>query len=306
MIPQFPEFKKLKFSDKKDVESFTHKYPPYSDFNFVNLWSWNLKDEAKISQSDGNFIIKFTDYITNEPFYSFLGDQNRIKTANRLLELCKEEGVSTKLRLIPEVTAEIFGLDNGFVILEDRDHFDYLYKIESLITMNGSGLASKRQQARHFENTFEHEVKQLDLSDQNTKNQVLNLFHNWASDKLNKIPSYFFQNEYRALERFLDFGKQIIGVGIYVEDKLIASTFSEKVSNEYAISHFQKALTNFYKGLNPYLSQQVAKLLKNDGIKFHNFEQDLGIPGLRASKESYQPNHHLKKYTISRVSPTSI
>ncbi len=32
MIPKFPNFKKIELSDRADVEKFTLKYPPYSDF----------------------------------------------------------------------------------------------------------------------------------------------------------------------------------------------------------------------------------------------------------------------------------
>ena len=67
MIPQFPEFKSLELSDKKDIESFTKRFPPYSDFNFVSMWSWDIKEEIRISQLNGNLVVRFTDYLTGKP-----------------------------------------------------------------------------------------------------------------------------------------------------------------------------------------------------------------------------------------------
>ena len=81
MIPEFPEFKKLELSDKEDVEAFTKKFPPYSDFNFVSMWSWDIKGEMRLSILNGNLVVRFTDYITGDPFYSFLGNNKTNETA---------------------------------------------------------------------------------------------------------------------------------------------------------------------------------------------------------------------------------
>ncbi len=300
MIPEFPEFKKLELSDKQDVNFYTKKYPPYVDFGFMGLWCWNIHDKAELSQLNGNLVIKFTDYISNEIFYSFLGETEPIETANRIFELCRKEKAPEKLRALPEVSSKKFE-SNGYVLLEDRDNFDYVYDTGRIIGMEGNKFRQKRQQAQFFEENFKSETRELDLKNPETRGEIVNLFHNWSSDKIEKIPSYFFQNEFKALVRFLDFDSEILGIGIYVDGKMVATSLSEKVDEEYAIGHFQKALANKFKGLNVYLTREMARLLKQKGIKYHNCEQDLGIPGLRQSKLSYVPEFFLKKYTLSRV-----
>src|SRR5438045_3776660 len=125
MIPEFPQFKKLELSDKKNVEKFTSKFPPYSDFNFVSMWSWDIKEEMRISQMHGNLIVRFTDYTTGEPFYSFLGNTKVNETAEALLELSKKEGLPIQLKLIPEDSIKDLDLKK-FKIAEDRDNFDYI------------------------------------------------------------------------------------------------------------------------------------------------------------------------------------
>ena len=102
MIPEFPQFKKLELSDKKDIEKFTSKFPPYSDFNFVSMWSWDIKGEMRLSVLNNNLVVRFTDYLTGNPFYSFLGDNKVNETAEQLLELSKNEGLKAELKLIPE------------------------------------------------------------------------------------------------------------------------------------------------------------------------------------------------------------
>src|SRR3989344_6982684 len=124
-LPEFPKFKPLELSDKQDIEKITNKFPPYSDFNFVSMWSWDIKDEMRVSQFYGNLVVRFTDYLTGVPFYSFLGDNKVNETAEALLKLSKNEGLKPELRLVPE--SSINRLHNQqFNILEDRDHFDYI------------------------------------------------------------------------------------------------------------------------------------------------------------------------------------
>ena len=144
MIPKFPEFKKLKFSDKLDVDKIVRKYPPYSDFNFISIWSWDSKDDIEISDLDGNLAVYFTDYITDEPFYSFIGDTNINETAVKLLELAEKNGLLKQLKLVPDIVARQIIPGNGLVAIEDPGNFDYMYQLEKLMTYNGNKLRSKR------------------------------------------------------------------------------------------------------------------------------------------------------------------
>ncbi len=77
MIPVFPNFKKLELSDKKEVEKFTSEFPPYSDFNFISMWIWDIADNMMISQLNKNLVVVFNDYLSGKPFISFLG-KNKI------------------------------------------------------------------------------------------------------------------------------------------------------------------------------------------------------------------------------------
>ena len=170
MLPEFPNFKKLELSDKEDVEKITHKYPPYSDFNFVSMWSWDIKGEMRISQLNGNLVVRFTDYITGDPFYSFLGNNKVNETAETLLQFCKKEGAKTILELVPEDS--IKGLNiKKFNIEEDRDHFDYIYPINSIASYLGSEYQKHRKMVRRFEKQHKFEILTLNLM--NVNNQKL-------------------------------------------------------------------------------------------------------------------------------------
>lgn len=105
MIPKFPNMKPLAIADKREVESFTEKFPPYSDFNFLSMWSWDTEGQMALSQLNDNLVVRFTDYSTGEPFYSFIGRRNIDATAGTLLETSASQGLSLSLKLVPHEVA---------------------------------------------------------------------------------------------------------------------------------------------------------------------------------------------------------
>ncbi len=296
MLPKFPEFKKLELADKIEIEKITSMFAPYSDFNFVSLWSWDIFDEMRVSLLNDNLVVRFTDYLTDEPFYSFLGNNNSNETVKQLLALSLKEGIKLELRLVPEVS--LTGLDpKKYSFVEDRGNFDYIYSSENLAAFLGSEHSNSRRLIKKFATTngkIHHE--NLDLSLINTRMQILKLDNLW---KANKELNFASDNEEKALMRLLNSADylKLINVGIYIEDELVAFTLNEKLNNQYSMSFFAKFDIK-YRGAYLYSMQVTSKKLLEHGIKFINCEQDLGLAGLRASKESLVPVFYLKKYTV--------
>jgi hypothetical protein len=299
MLPEFPKFKKLEWKDKIEIENFTLKFPPYSDFNFISLWSWNINDQIRLSQLNKNLVIQFSDYQNGEPFYSFIGVNNVDDTASKLLQLAESEGIGKELRLLSQETIRLIDCKK-FITKEDYNNFDYILSVDRLENYRGTKLASKRNYARRFFKKYgsQAEIKRLNLHDLGIQRCVIDLFHAWVLMK-----GYSWgeaQNEISALSRFFDISdfSTIIPIGIFVSGNLVAFWFHEVLKNEFVMSHFEKASYALYDGIYPYLVQETAHFLSSEGIKFINFEQDLGIPGLREGKSDYFPLGYLKKYIL--------
>lgn len=297
MTPQFPKFKYLSIEDKEELEEITGSYPPYSDFNFTSLWSWNITGAIKLCLDKENLIIQLTDYITNEPILSFLGTKSVNNTVEKLIKYAHSQGMNPQLKLIPEAVIKNIDQDK-FTVVEDRANFDYIYSVEKLKTYKGSKLAPKRNYVKRFRKNYYAEIRLLDLTQPKIKESTRQLFILWAIQK--NIPLSEAEHEYNAFCRFLnlkDFG-QIIPLGLYIGESLAAFWFLEIVGNQYAVSHFQKADTKNYIGINPYLMQEGAKIVATKGVEFINYEQDLGIKGLREGKRDYSPIKYLEKFII--------
>ncbi len=298
MIPEFPKFKKLELSDKKGIEKFTSKFPHYSDFNFVSIWCWNIKDQTLISQFNNNLIVRFTDYITNKPFYSFLGDEKENETVEKMLDVFGKEGSDQVLRLISEEIGHKLSKSH-FNLLPDKDSNDYIYSASHLSDMHNWPNHNLSRNIKNFLKLHpNHVIKQCKI--QNTpKNECVEVFKKWAENK--NIGHYSKLNEYIALERIFDLKyDNIYTILVYINNHLVGFDIYEILSSDYAISHFAKADSTHHFAINNILNWEEAKTLHEKGIKFINWEQDLGILGLRKSKEKHKPSFLFKKLIISK------
>jgi hypothetical protein len=90
---------------------------------------------------------------------------------------------------------------------------------------------------------------------------------------------------------------QLCGGIFYVDDEPVAYTLGEELAQgRMFVVHFEKAiLKKEYHGIYQYVNQAFAALLP-DKYELVNREQDLGDPGLRQAKQSYQPVGFVPKY----------
>jgi len=294
MIPEFPQFKKLELEDKKDVEKFTSKFPPYSDFNFVSIWSWDTKGEMRISQLNNNLVVRFTDYLSGNPFFSFLGDNKVDETIQELMDYSKEKYGQTCLKLVPEEVAK--HSKNGFEMQLDQDAFDYVYEVEHLADMHKWPKHTSGKNVRRFTKEYpEYSIRHFPIKDAPVK-ECLSLFRKWA--KVRDM-NHTDLNEYKAAERVFNSGvDELRVVTLYLKDLLVGFTIYEVISKDYAVSHFAKSDKEHHQAVNDVLNWEEAKILDSLGVKYFNWEQDLGIEGLRKSKQKYNPIFLLKKHKI--------
>jgi len=303
MIPQFPQFKPIELSDREEVEKVTDKYPPYSDFNFVSMWSWDTKGQMRLSLLDGNLVVRFTDYITGQPFYSFLGNTNVNETALKLIELSKKEGLEPVLKLVPEDVVK--NMDGAlFGIAQDQDHFDYILSAENLQAHTSKKLRYHFNLSKRLLDGSGGKlvVRPVDLMTENQKKEVLALTNTWIQNKVSQSKDTVSMIEIDALQRFfLMDAKDNISLGIFYNEKLVGCSINDPLHGDYSLCHFMKA-DSIFKGIYSCLFLETAKTMLGMGKKYINIEQDLGLANLRQSKESFEPAMFLKKYKITAAS----
>ena len=301
MIPQFPLFKQLELTDRPEILAITEKFLPYSDYDFGSIWSWDFTGQMQIATLNGNLVLRFIDYITSEAFFTFIGNTEVTVTAETLLEYAKSHNIEKILKLIPAQVAS--GLDPLlFTITHDSDNDDYIISTHNLAEYPGPKYSHKRRAVNQFLRLgCDYSFKTIDLGDILVQSEIRDLFVLWQTFKNAETPANQ-EHEYTALNRCLAAYKELnlFSTGLYIDNELQAFWILGLLTGQYAISHFEKANTEAFQGIFPFLKRETSRILIQKDILWINLEQDLGIPGLRQSKQSYIPDAMVQKFIVSK------
>ena len=165
MLSQFPKFKPLDIDDREEIRRITQRHPPYSDFDFVSLWSWNVHNKMLVSKLHDNLVVLFSDYVSEKHFLSFIGENRIVETVSELIDFSKKHYHTDFLRLVPEELTTVLPGDI-FKIETDRDSYDYIYSVSHLANMNNWSKNSSGKRIRKFiRSNPTYVVKQLPMKD---------------------------------------------------------------------------------------------------------------------------------------------
>lgn len=167
---------------------------------------------------------------------------------------------------------------------------DYLYATSKLASYSGRHLDGKRNQVKQLFD--QHKVTTENLLHQfSDAQQVLD---DWQKEHAEIRTETDYLPCQEAIEKFQRLRLQ--GKIVYVDQKPSGFIIGEWLSKDCYVVHFCKAVHSI-KGLYQYIYQNLAQSLE-ETCRWMNLEQDLGIPALRYSKLSYQPNFLLKKWRV--------
>ncbi len=290
LYPDYPQFTPLELGHKQFFEAAFKNYPPeISEFTFTNLFSWRQCYGYKVSMLNGLIILRAD---ASKPVF-FLPPIGSGDFAGAIKQVLYD--VNGEFCRIPENLAMVFKDDKSFKVKEDRNNFDYLYFSTDLVDLAGRKYDGKRNQIKKFKSEYEYDYVDIPGPD---AGQILEFEEAWCTIKGCDIVEGL-NNERRAIREiaghFEEF-KLNSGV-IRLKDKICAVAIAEALNPETLVMHILKAdpkIPGLYQVmLNDFLRANAGNFV------YVNLEQDLGIPGLRASKQSYQPVKLIKKYTIS-------
>lgn len=309
-FPIFPEFRKISHRDYKEYAQYYSQLEPYSDFSFNNLLIWlNINDDLEISRHGNNLILRFSNvFDDNKKCYTLLGCDGALETADELFDYLEDSGEKMRLSMVPESALSNMlqrtKIPRNLLILADPASRDYIFNVGQAQAMEGGKYSKLRQYIHKFEN--EHassiEVRSLNLKDIHIQQLILNHLNSWLHDE------YFGrndprQNELRSIKRYF----QVIGsapaeaIGIFIKGTLVSvGIYHFPPQKDWVIYNHIKC-NHQYKYLFDYTYFCSLKLFAKQGKKFVNFEQDLGITGLRIHKERLRPQRFLYRYEISRL-----
>jgi hypothetical protein len=216
------------------------------------------------------------------------------------MQLLKENNLPLELTEIPSNICLELSPDE-WQIDDDRNSYEYILDVNQQSELIGSSFYRQRNYIKSFErdhandqinitfyNDFNEEVEEMFLHHINT--MPFNSNHEAA--QRNSIEPIAIR---RNLELATKFQKKALIIKINNE-VVSLSMIAYLDPDTAAINHLKVnySVPNIFR----YTVYQLAKMLKENGISEMNFEQDLGIPGLRTFKELLHPSRFLEKKTI--------
>lgn len=249
-----------------------------------------VEDTALIISDGGGF--------TDPHLLMPLGSLDPVKL-NRLLLLADDEfrarGWKLKVMCIDECKMDLFRdlADFSAELSFSDSASDYVYDANALRTLSGNILHKKRNHVNRFlrlyPNYHYRSISPDDIS------ACLSLVKVWCDAK-GIDPDDAFESDYRMIENLFSHrdSLQIRGGLIEINGSIRAFSVGSLGNGDTAYMHFEKADPSF-DGIYAAINRLTIENEFPDAV-YVNREEDMGIPGLRKSKESYDPLLLRKKY----------
>ena len=289
----FPSSRRFRLRDQELVQTYMDYFPSLScEYNFSNLFCWQE-------------IYKYSWFLHKERLLIYDGINNIIFmplgpdfTPDEFADLSRHMinmGQEPDFCIVPRGYIDKYpGIDQFYTIQEERDHAEYIYRVESLATLTGTKLHKKRNLISQFKRFYpDYSVEPLKgLQVQVAGEFARNLLE--ARETLSKDLRDEFQAMGKAFDNFESLGLE--GIVLKANKKLVAfSVFSPLNHDTYNIQFEKSDIA--CKGAAQVINQETARYLRNKCL-YVNREQDLGIKGLRQAKLSYEPEQLLIPYTL--------
>ena len=275
-----------------------------SEFSFTNLFMWRKSYDIRYTIINDMLCIlpKHADGPRSATFpIGFIGEDGKaldIKPViNELLSFFDDIGEAPLFRLYDDRTVKALtdAFPDRFIITEDRNSFDYVYRVDELIALSGKKFHSKKNHINKFKKlypNFEYCKMTPDFA-----GECLALFDSWSNNKDYGQDGYSEEREAicELLNNWDVLG--VIGGCLRVDGEMVAFSLGEELSNDTVVIHLEHANTD-YEGCFAMMNQQFLEH-EWQNYTYVNREEDMGIPGLRKAKESYKPTLMIKKYVAS-------
>jgi len=293
VIPEYPQFSPLVIGQRQEIAEHLAVTPRDTcELSLGNLFIWEDFDRPQVTLINGNVCVLITP--PNEPPY-FLEPFGALQI-KETVELCLKHG--GRISRASEMFVAL--LPPGVFKTEPlRNQFDYIYETKTLAELKGKKFDGKRNHIKKFQQRNPgYEFLPLGSSH---KTEALALFERWFAERSESkyYPRLAYTSQKDAVTRAFDGYEQLkfVGGALLIETKLRGFTLGSPVNPAMISVHFMYGDPEL-DGIAQTLLWEACNRTYN-AYKYADLEQDLGIPGLRTMKLSYQPLKLEQKFEIT-------
>ncbi len=286
--PDFPALKPVGLEDMDLITGYLERFPPeVCELSFANIFIWRSIEKPHWTIIRGRLCILFEP--PGEPPFVLppVGEEPFRETIEDCLTL------APRLSRVPE--SVVLSLGPDFKSEPDPANFDYVYRNSDLAELKGKKYDGKRNRIRKFER--EHGYRYVEVGG-DCLVECRRLLDDWLEAKAGNGWDLEAQ---RAVvgEALLHFGELgLKGGGIEVDGHLAAFSVGGRLNRETAVIMIEIVDPSF-DGLAQLINREFVRNAW-PGFAAINREQDMGIEGLRRAKQSYHPDHLIKKFNVWR------
>ncbi len=203
---------------------------------------------------------------------------------------------------VPEAYLERFGKDaveSFFLISEQPELDEYLYRTEDLALLKGNRFASKRNWINRFRKEYDGRVHVEPIRPP-AIGECLAFLEDWClnfqcTPDQNESLYCEKQATMQALHGMV--ALELQGILVRIDGAVEAFAIGSGLTTEIGVLSFEKARSEI-KGLYQFLDNECAQRLFSPYL-FINKENDMGLPGLAQSKRSYHPIEKIKSFRLT-------
>ena len=274
-----------------------------SDTSWVNIFLLRRKYKLEIAVHDGVLFRYYHGKSPNRQGYGFPLSAEKFDT-EKVFGILRQDAADRgglKFCLCDEEQRSI--LSEHFDIDWDTDagDCDYVYECEKWHGFAGKKYSRLRNRMNMF-NRLYPDSAYFPIDSESRLRDALHVAQVWQEEHEQNdkaMPGDELDEELKcitdAAENWRELG--LIGGVLYVDGSPVAATMASFLSADCVDFHFDKAVSRFAAaGATVVSRRNFAELFAAGDRRFFNLEEDMNIPGLRQSKETYRPAFKLSKY----------
>lgn len=272
-----------------------------SDTSWVNLFLLRRKYKLEIAAHDGVLYRYYHGKNENRQGYGFPLSAKPLDAEKvfRVLRRDAEERDSIKFCLCDEGQKKM--LSNFFTIKwqSNPGDDDYIYEREKWLDFAGRKYHRLKSRVNRF-NRLYPEAAYFPIDNAERLRDALHVARIWQEEhEETELPREELDEEQNAITDATTHWRELGMAGgvLYVKGAPVAATMASSLSTDCMDFHFDKAVGQYaVAGATVVSRRHFAASNIAQGRPYFNLEEDMNIPGLRQSKETYRPVCKVPKY----------
>jgi len=292
MIKEFPHFIPVDLTIRAEINDILRVNPvSASEYNFTNLFAWAPAYGYQAASLRGGLIfLRNTgdDISMLQP----VGVTEPVKALTEMISYLHDKSIDPRIERVGKILLKPMIYQDLMLPRIATSLITFICQM-ILIHLPGQKYHDKKNLVSQFKRKYNTEYLAMTAE---LARKAVDFAEEWCEQHECDEDEGLFAEKMAVMQMLENFSALQIDGGVLVENgEIIAFSLGEQHTADTYVIHAEKGISGYigiYQAMNQKFSAANVKSL------YINREQDIGVPGLRRSKESYNPIRMGKKYTI--------